>query len=351
MTAPTTAVQPTDQITAAIGPALDVYNRLQVIKSVLAPDLNDLELQLFAMVADRSHMDPFAKQIYAIKRKGRVTFQTGIDGFRSSAEDTGEYRGSDEPTYGQMVEKPFPHPESATVVVHRQFANGEWLHQSATAYWDEFYPGEDQGFQWRKMPRVMLAKCAEAASFRKAFPKRFADVYTAEEMDQADAADTAKPVGPTAAERIAVRRAEHEAAAAGTSTASEPPTATKPTPVCQVRSPRNATCSLNAGHEGDHKRGNVKWPTPNEKPDGSAAAGGQDHGEDAAGASSEAAGASGSAPADLTQAAQEVFEGEFVESNTCDLVPPVGPGGMTKPCEMPKGHPASHRSSEGSWPA
>lgn len=214
MTFPTTAVQTVDQVTAAIGPAVDVYNRLQVIKSVLAPDLNDQELQLFAIVAERSRLDPFAKQIYAIKRGGRVTFQTGIDGFRSSAEETGEYRGSDEPEYGPTIATPIPHPEWARVVVHREFSNGKTLAQPATAYWDEFYPGSgENGAMYRKMPRNQLAKCAEASAFRKAFPKRFSDVYTPEEMAQADAAEHAKPIGPTARERIADRRAAVEAQA------------------------------------------------------------------------------------------------------------------------------------------
>ena len=56
---------------------------LRAVRSVLAPDLTDDELILFAMVAQRSGLDPFAKQLYAIKRKGRLGFQTGIDGLRS----------------------------------------------------------------------------------------------------------------------------------------------------------------------------------------------------------------------------------------------------------------------------
>lgn len=212
----TTAAIEKTPISAAIGPALEVYERMNTIRSVLAPDLNDQELQLFAIVADRMKLDPFAKQVYAIKRKGRVTFQVGVDGFRSSAEGTGEYRGSDEPEFGPIVETGaarFPHPEWARVVVHRQFKDGSKLDQPATVHFDEYYPGEDQGFQWKKMPRVMLAKCAEAAAFRKAFPKRFSDVYTPEEMAQADVLESARPVGPTARERIAERRAQLEATA------------------------------------------------------------------------------------------------------------------------------------------
>lgn len=210
-------------VTSAVGPAIseaiETLNRLEAVRNVLAPDLNDQELQLFALVAQRSGLDPFAKQLYAVKRQGRVTFQTGIDGYRSVAERTGEYDGSDEPVFGEMTNG---HPESASVTVYR-WRNGRRVGQSATAYWSEFYPGDAQGHMWKKMPRNQLAKCAEALALRKAFPYVLADIYTSEEMDQAGPGENAPLVDaatqPTAAERIAARRAaieatEHETAVA-----------------------------------------------------------------------------------------------------------------------------------------
>lgn len=203
-----------------------IADRLTAVRSVLAPDLNDQELGLFAMVAARSGLDPFAKQLYAVKRSGRVTFQTGIDGYRSTAERTGEYDGSDEPEYGPTIEQPFAHPEWARVTVYR-WRHGRRVGQPATAYWAEFYPGQGQDAMWRKMPRNQLAKCAEALAMRKAFPFVLADIYTPEEMDQAGPGDNAQMVAaaklPTAAERIAARRAAIETPAAASQTVQEPP--------------------------------------------------------------------------------------------------------------------------------
>lgn len=221
-------VAPTSAVDPVVAEAMTMSARLAPLRNALGlQDFTDQELDLFAMVALRMRLDPFAKQIHAVKRQGKVTFQVGIDGFRSSAEETDQYRGSDEPEYGPMVEKPWPHPEWAKVTVHRQYPDGTWLHQSATAYFDEFLPGQGQDFQWKKMPRVMLAKCAEAAAFRKAFPKRFGQVYVTEEMQQADAAAAATPIQATVThrDRIAAQ------AAALTTSAAPAPSVADPRPV------------------------------------------------------------------------------------------------------------------------
>lgn len=168
-----------------------IYDGLMVVRSTLAPDLTPGELQLFALVAFRSGLDPFARQIYAVKRKGHMTIQTGIDGYRSIAARTGEYDGQDEPTFGPDCScgKGPRHPESSTVAVYRK---GMGRAVKATAYWHEYVP-ESNDFMWQRMPHVMLAKVSEALALRKAFPwdptsgKGIgSDVYTDEEMAQAD---------------------------------------------------------------------------------------------------------------------------------------------------------------------
>jgi phage recombination protein Bet len=201
----------TSAVDPVVAEAMQLRDRIDAVRSVLAPDLTDAELQLFAMVAQRTGLDPFARHIYAIKRGGRMTIQTGIDGFRSVAESSGEYRGSDEPVFGPIIAAPFPHPEWALVVVHREKANGSWIHQPKKVFWDEFYPGPNQGM-WGKMPKNQLAKCAEAGALRMAFPQHLGQVYVSEEMDQADAAEAAVPVTPiTHRDQIAAERARLEA--------------------------------------------------------------------------------------------------------------------------------------------
>lgn len=171
---------PTSLVVAS-DPLAITDDELRVIKETLNPDLTNPELRLFALVAKRSGLDPFAKQIFAVKRKGRVTFQTSQEGYLSIAERTGQYDGCDEPVYGPNVGIP-PHPEWATVRVYRKgMARGV----AATAFWNEYYPGDNAGMMWLKMPRVMLAKVARVAALRLAFPYVYADLYSEDEMAQA----------------------------------------------------------------------------------------------------------------------------------------------------------------------
>jgi phage recombination protein Bet len=193
--------------------AADLLDKLVVVRDTLAPDLSLQELQLFALVAHRSGLDPFARQIYAMRRQGRMVIMTGIDGYRSIAARTGEYDGQDEPIFGPACscgDEPRGHPEFATVRVYRK---GMTRPVGATAYWHEYKPDPGRTGEadrmWRRMPHVMLAKVAEALALRKAFPWDpnrgvgiGSDIYTAEEMAQA-----APEARPPLVARLAARAA------------------------------------------------------------------------------------------------------------------------------------------------
>jgi phage recombination protein Bet len=169
-------------------------DQVDLIKRQVAKGATNDELAMFLYQARRTGLDPLAKQIYFQKydtKKGpQVAFITGIDGYRLTADRTGLYVGNDEPVFeGKLTatfyNNQFSAPAKATVTVWKLVA-GERMPFTASAYWNEYYPGEPKGFQWKKMPHVMLGKCAEAAALRKAFPADLSGVYIKEEMDQAD---------------------------------------------------------------------------------------------------------------------------------------------------------------------
>ena len=154
--------------------------QVDLIKSQIAVGATDDELKLFLYVADKSGLDPLTKQIYFIKRGGKMTIQTAIDGFRSIADRTGQYSSSDEP----IIEEKDGKPIKATVSIGK-ITQGVIGKFTASARWSEYYPEKGNTFMWDKMPNTMLGKCAEALALRKAFPQQLTGLYTGDEMDQA----------------------------------------------------------------------------------------------------------------------------------------------------------------------
>jgi len=158
------------------------------------------DLQVFFHQSQRTGLDPFARQIYMIERGGRYTIQTSIDGFRIVAQRSGNYGGQTmtewcgEDGIWKDVWLSKEPPSAARVGVFYKDASNPTY---ATAKWDSYAQASPI---WKKMPDLMLAKCAEALALRKAFPNDLSGIYTSEEMAQADAVPAkvaaAKPLTP-----------------------------------------------------------------------------------------------------------------------------------------------------------
>lgn len=172
--------------------------QVQLVKDTIAKsaDLTDNEFLLFIATCQRMQLDPLARQIHAVKRGGKLSIQVGIDGFRAIADRTGKLAGNDDPVFEKhSAAKPelADYPQKATVTVHKLVA-GEPRPFRASARWAEYYPGKGgPGFMYRKMPYLMLGKCAEALALRKAFPAELGGVYVPEEMAQARQGETSAP--------------------------------------------------------------------------------------------------------------------------------------------------------------
>ena len=165
--------------------------QVDLLKRTICRGASDDELALFVQVANRCKLDPFTRQIHAVKRwdseqrQEVMTVQTGIDGLRVIAERTGAYAGSDEPKFDRETE---PHPNRATITVYKM-VGGQRVPFTASARWDEYVANKKDGTPnrfWATKPYLMLGKCAESQALRKAFPNDLSGLYADEEMERAD---------------------------------------------------------------------------------------------------------------------------------------------------------------------
>ena len=205
--------------------ALSNYSpeEIELLRQTLAKDCNDLELALYVATCRSRKLDPFARQIYAVKYGGKIVFQTGIDGFRAIAGRDPRYAGSDEPEFGPMVHSDgIDHPEYAVVTVHKM-VSGQRVPFVGKAYWDEFARKYQNklGDMWASMPRNQLAKCAEGQALRKGFPELMEGITYVEDSPAEPVLDANALI--IESERLTAPRREAEAAPARATTGATTP--------------------------------------------------------------------------------------------------------------------------------
>lgn len=160
-------------------------DQIDLLKTQIAKGCTDDELKLFIQVCKRTSLDPFAKQIYAVKMGGKMSIQVSIDGLRLIAERSGKYRGQVGPHYcgtdGEWFEvwlKDGPPIACKVGVLHKDFDQPLFAICKFSAY-------AQDNHMWKKMPEQMIAKVAESLALRKAFPQDLSGIYSSEEMEQA----------------------------------------------------------------------------------------------------------------------------------------------------------------------
>jgi phage recombination protein Bet len=183
-----------------------------LIKQALLPsDATDADLFYLLEMAATYKLDPFARELWAVKMPGRnagqgahLTIMVGRDGMLAIAERHPEHQG-------YRCQAVYEHDQFSYSADARQAPDGTWTHVSHSfgmpnkrgellGAWAEVYragrppvffyapleeydKGDNDYSPWRKQRTVMIEKCALVTALRHAY--RISGLYIADEMSGA----------------------------------------------------------------------------------------------------------------------------------------------------------------------
>ena len=146
--------------------------------------LDDNDFDTFVEQAERLDLDPFSRQIYAVKKEGsRMQVLCTIDGLRIVAERSSKYAGQtpalwcgNDGVWKDVWLEKTPPAACKVGVMRSDFAEPLY----AVARFDSYNQGTSY---WTSMPDIMISKCAEALALRRAFPARLSGCYSDAEIN------------------------------------------------------------------------------------------------------------------------------------------------------------------------
>ncbi len=173
--------------------------KASLLRHLRYPDLSAEQFDFFLTICELRRLNPWAGQIYAKTEHDpatglpRIVVCVGIEGLRLIADRTGCYGGSAKPVYvewGPGDRALLGRPKIAEVTVRKLVggAAGKILDVTREARWTEYYSDEPANPIVAQMPYASLARCAEAAALRAAFPGEVGGLYVPEEFADRPAA-------------------------------------------------------------------------------------------------------------------------------------------------------------------
>lgn len=159
-------------------------------------------------------LDPFKRNVHIVpiwdqkQRRMVDTVWPGIGELRTTATRTGTYAGLEKTEFGPMKTREFrpaqgepfvvEFPDWAQVTVKRMVQGREVSFEGPMVFWEETFSSNRDGCpnsMWRNRPRGQIAKCAEAAALRAAFPEELGDAWASDEAGGWVQANSGIPAG------------------------------------------------------------------------------------------------------------------------------------------------------------
>ncbi len=179
------------------------YSAPEVIKTLqatVAQGLTPPEFMLFVEHCKGTGLNPFKKEVWAIKGKGyqnnrgewvegKLQIMTGVNGFYAIANNHELFDGLETGFVGENGEYlPMTYPKQDYIGAWcKVYRKDRRIAVEAVAMLEEYDKSRTEDKYpvkgiWRTMKRIMIVKCAESLGLRKAFPQELNGMYTAEEM-------------------------------------------------------------------------------------------------------------------------------------------------------------------------
>lgn len=184
--------------------------QLKLMRRSVARNCTDAEFDEFVECARSSGLNPLRRQLTPLiiaaddPLKRRLVPWTTIDGLRVIAARQGDYRPMEAaPIIEHDLAKadPATNPLGITRAEVRawKLSEGVWHPVAGEAWWEEYAPTREEWVSdvtgrrmaigqvvadpsWKKMGRVMIAKCAEAQALRRGWPDVLSGLYGEEEL-------------------------------------------------------------------------------------------------------------------------------------------------------------------------
>lgn len=238
----------------------------KVISATVGKGLSAADLAHFEAVCISTGLDPLRKEIYAVSRGGKMSIQTGIDGYLALANRTREMDGMEVMFYDNAGNESevWLSPKPPTACLVRVYRKGCAHPFVASARYDAY---KQNGQMWTKFGETMLAKCATTLALRRAFADVISGIASADEMDQAGMAaqealtqgtPAAAPKATTSAQpKSAVIEEAAESLAEATAGKVTAPSASSPEPVKRPLAPAADAKASDALPDRDDLKGAV----------------------------------------------------------------------------------------------